>query len=77
MIDRFEQEEFQQILDQLDAEERVIIYGIYFENKTQVRLARIMGISKQLLAYKMEMILKKIRKMYQNDFKKIKFFSLE
>lgn len=46
MIDRFEQEEFQQILDQLDAEERVIIYGIYFENKTQVRLARIMGISK-------------------------------
>ena len=32
----------------------MIIYGIFFENKTQTQMAEIMGISRQMLTYKLK-----------------------
>ena len=40
---------------------------VYFENKTQVQLAGIMGVSRQVLAYKLKTILHKMRRMYQEN----------
>ena len=44
----------------------MIIYGIFFENKTQ--MAEIMGISRQMLSYKLKSTLNKMREMYMNNF---------
>lgn len=63
-ISSVEHRDIHKVINQLDAEERMIVYGIYFENKTQVQLAEIMGISRQVLAYKLKNILTKMRKMY-------------
>lgn len=56
------------MIDQLNIEERMIIYGIFFENKTQTQMAEIMGISRQVLAYKLKTILNKMREMYMKEF---------
>ena len=45
-----------------------IIYGIFFENKTQTQMAEIMGISRQMLSYKLKSTLNKMREMYMNKF---------
>ncbi len=67
MISSVERRDIHKVINQLDAEERMIIYGIYFENKTQVQLAGIMGVSRQVLAYKLNTILNKMRRMYQEN----------
>ncbi|MDV9978213.1 sigma factor-like helix-turn-helix DNA-binding protein, partial [Clostridioides difficile] len=67
VISSAERRDIHKVINQLDAEERMIIYGIYFENKTQVQLARIMGVSRQVLAYKLNTILNKMRRMYQEN----------
>ena len=56
------------MIDQLNIEERMIIYGIFFENKTQTQMAEIMGIFRQVLAYKLKTILNKMREMYMKEF---------
>ena len=56
------------MIDQLNIEERMIIYGIFFENKTQTQMSEIMGISRQVLAYKLKTILNKMREMYMKEF---------
>lgn len=56
------------MINQLNSEERMIIYGIFFENKTQTQMAEIMGISRQMLSYKLKSILNKMREMYMNKF---------
>ena len=61
-----EQQDIHKVIDQLNTEERMIIYGIFFENKTQ--MAEIMGISRQVLAYKLKTILNKMREMYMKEF---------
>ena len=53
----------------------MIIYGIFFENKTQTQMAEIMGISRQMLSYKLKSTLNKMREMYMNKFFK-KFFKI-
>lgn len=63
-ITEMERREIHQVIEQLDEEERLIIYSIYFENKTQVQLAEIMGVSQQTVAYKLKKILGKMRKIY-------------
>lgn len=63
------------MINQLNSEERMIIYGIFFENKTQTQMAEIMGISRQMLSYKLKSILNKMREMYMNKFFK-KFFKI-
>ncbi len=40
----------------------------FFENKTQTQMAEIMGISRQMLSYKLKSILNKMREMYMNKF---------
>ena len=67
VISSVERRDIHKVINQLDAEERMIIYGIYFENKTQVQLAGIMGVSRQVLAYKLNIILNKMRRMYQEN----------
>lgn len=64
VISGVERQDIHKVIKRLGAEERMIIYGIYFENKTQVQLAEIMGVSRQVLAYKLNTILKKMRRMY-------------
>lgn len=56
------------MINQLNSEERMIIYGIFFENKTQTQMAEIMGISRQMLSYKLKSTLNKMREMYMNKF---------
>ena len=51
VLTKMEQQDIHKVIDQLNTEERMIIYGIFFENKTQ--MAEIMGISRQVLAYKL------------------------
>lgn len=66
VLTKMEYQEVHKVINQLTAEERMIIYGIYFENKTQLQLAEIMGISRQVLAYKLKNTLNKMREMYLN-----------
>ena len=39
VISSVERRDIHKVINQLDAEERMVIYSIYFENKTQVQLA--------------------------------------
>lgn len=66
VLTKMECQDIHKVINQLNAEERMIIYGIYFENKTQVQMAEIMGISRQVLTYKLKNILNKMRKIYIN-----------
>ena len=67
VLTKMEQQDIHKVIDQLNAEERMIIYGIFFENKTQTQMAEIMGISRQVLAYKLKTILNKMREMYMKE----------
>lgn len=64
VITKMEHQDIHKVIDQLSSEERMIVYGIYFENKTQLQMAVIMGVSRQVLAYKLKAILNKMRKIY-------------
>ena len=64
VITKMEQQDIHKVINLLSAEERMIVYGIYFENKTQLQMAAIMGVSRQVLAYKLKAILNKMRKIY-------------
>lgn len=64
IINSLEKKEIHKVIRQLDFEERKLIYSIYFENKSQVELAKTMGISRQVLAYKLKVTLNKMREMY-------------
>lgn len=64
VISTLEQKDIHKIIEQLNSEEKLIIYGIYFENKSQVEIARMLGISRQMLAYKLKATLNKMRKKY-------------
>ena len=68
VLTKMEQQDIHKVIDQLNTEERMIIYSIFFENKTQTQMAEIMGISRQVLAYKLKTILNKMREMYMNKF---------
>lgn len=65
---KMEQQDIHTVINQLNSEERMIIYGIFFENKTQTQMAEIMGISRQMLSYKLKSTLNKMREMYMNKF---------
>ena len=49
VLTKMEQQDIHKVINQLNSEERMIIYGIFFENKTQTQMAEIMGISRQVL----------------------------
>ena len=71
VLTKMEQQDIHKVIDQLNTEERIIIYGIFFENKTQ--MAEIMGISRQVLAYKLKTILNKcvkciMKKTFEKNF---------
>ena len=63
VLTKMEQQDIHKVINQLNSEERMIIYGIFFENKTQTQMAEIMGISRQMLSYKLKSILNKMREM--------------
>lgn len=63
-MEQVEHQEVRQVIGQLDSEERMLVYGIYFENKTQAEMASIMGVSQQAVAYKLKKVLNKMRKMF-------------
>ena len=46
VLTKREQHDIHTVINQLNSEERMIIYGIFFENKTQTQMAEIMGISR-------------------------------
>ena len=68
VLTKMEQQDIHKVINQLNSEERMIIYGIFFENKTQTQMAEIMGISRQMLSYKLKSTLNKMREMYVNKF---------
>ena len=68
VLTKMEQQDIHKVINQLNSEERMIIYGIFFENKTQTQMAEIMGISRQMLSYKLKSTLNKMREMYMNKF---------
>lgn len=61
VLTKMEQQDIHKVINQLNSEERMIIYGIFFENKTQTQMAEIMGISRQMLSYKLKSTLNKMR----------------
>ena len=75
VLTKMEQQDIHKVINQLNSEERMIIYGIFFENKPQTQMAEIMGISRQMLSYKLKSTLNKMREMYMNKFFK-KFFKI-
>ena len=68
MLTKMEQQDIHKVINQLNSEERMIIYGIFFDNKTQTQMAEIMGISRKMLSYKLKSTLNKMREMYMNKF---------
>ncbi len=58
---------YHKVIDQLNTEERMIIYSIFFENKTQVQLAEIMGVSRQVSGVQAENNFNKMREMYHEN----------
>lgn len=68
VLTKMEQQDIHKVINQLNSEGRMIIYGIFFENKTQTQMAEIMGISRQMLSYKLKSTLNKMREMYMNKF---------
>lgn len=56
-----------QAINLLDTEERMLVYAVYFENKTQAEVAAIMGVSQQMVAYKLKKVLSKMRWIYQKN----------
>ena len=76
VLTKMEQQDIHKVINQLNSEERMIIYGIFFENKTQTQMAEIMGISRQMLSYKLKSTLNKMREMYMNKFFKKIFQNL-
>jgi RNA polymerase sigma factor (sigma-70 family) len=60
-LDRVERQEVHKIIARLNPEERMIVYAIYFENKTQKEVADITGLSRQTVGYKLKNILNKMR----------------
>ena len=56
-----------QAINLLDTEERMLVYAVYFENKTQAEVAAIMGVSQQMVAYKLKKVLNKMRWIYQKN----------
>ena len=42
VLTKMEQQDIHKVINQLNSEERMIIYGIFFENKTQTQMAEIM-----------------------------------
>ena len=66
VLTKMEQQDIHKVINQLNSEERMIIYGIFFENKTQ--MAEIMGISRLSYKYKLKSTLNKMREMYMNKF---------
>ena len=44
VLTKMEQQDIHKVIDQLNAEERMIIYGIFFENKTQTQMAEMSDI---------------------------------
>ena len=67
-LTKMDQHDLHKVINQLNSEERMPIYGIYFDNKTQTQMADIMGISRQMLSYKLKSTLNKMREMYMNKF---------
>ena len=41
VLTKMEQQDIHKVINQLNSEERMIIYGIFFENKTQTQLSLI------------------------------------
>ena len=45
VLTKMEQQDIHKVIDQLNIEERMIVYGIFFENKTQTQMAAVFEIS--------------------------------
>jgi DNA-directed RNA polymerase specialized sigma subunit len=67
VIGRIDHKKIHDAIGVLDEEERMIIYAIYFEDMKQVDLARIMGVSRQVLSYKISVALNKMRADYRKN----------
>jgi RNA polymerase sigma factor (sigma-70 family) len=63
-LDSVERQEVHKMIGKLTSEERMIIYAVYFENKTQLEIANITGMSRQAVGYKLKNALNKMRAMY-------------
>lgn len=67
VIEKIEAQKIHKVINGLSPEERMIIYAIYFEDKTQEELASIMGVSQQVVAYRLKKILNKMREIYMKN----------
>ena len=48
VLTKMEQQDIHKVINQLNSEERMIIYGIFFENKTQTQMAEIMDTRREI-----------------------------
>jgi RNA polymerase sigma factor (sigma-70 family) len=62
-LSNIESSKLHRVIERLTDEEKLIIHGIYFEDKTQKDMAAIMGMSQQAVGYRVNSVLKKMRRM--------------
>ncbi|MCD8398844.1 MAG: sigma-70 family RNA polymerase sigma factor [Lachnospiraceae bacterium] len=63
VVERMEHQEVHKIISKLEPEEKLIIYSVFFEGKTQDEVGRIMGISQLAVHQRLEKILEKMHQM--------------
>jgi len=63
VVERMEHQEVHKIISKLEPEEKLIIYSVFFEGKTQDEVGRIMGISQPAVHQRLEKILEKMHQM--------------
>ena len=67
VIIRAEEEVLHKLIRHLSEQEQFIIRSVYFEDRQQKDVAAQLGMSKQLLHKRLQMIYRKLRKLYQTE----------
>lgn len=63
VLKKMEQSNIHQVIEELDTGEKMLIYSFYFENKTQEEIAAILGVSQQVVAYRLKKVLMKMKRI--------------
>lgn len=63
VIKRMEENKIHQVIEELDEGEKILIYSFYFDNKKQEEIAAILGVSQQVVAYRLKKVLMKMKRI--------------
>lgn len=63
VLRRLEQKLIHQVIEELTESEKMLIFSFYFDNKTQEEIAAILGVSQQVVAYRLKKVLMKMKRI--------------